>query len=64
MNLLFEGVSVAVTTPFKNGEVDYESFERHLIFLKENNTQAFIINGTTGESSTLTSDEKKETLIK
>ena len=53
-----------VRTWIKNGEVDYESFERHLIFLKENNTQAFIINGTTGESSTLTSDEKKETLIK
>lgn len=62
MNLLFEGVSVAVTTPFKNEEVDYESFERHLVFLKENNTQAFIVNGTTGESSTLTADEKKETL--
>lgn len=62
MNLLFEGVSVAVTTPFKNEELDYESFERHLVFLKENNAQAFIINGTTGESSTLTADEKKETL--
>ena len=62
MNLLFEGVSVAVTTPFKNEAVDYESFEQHLVFLKENNTQAFIINGTTGESSTLTAEEKTETL--
>lgn len=62
MNLLFEGVSAAVTTPFKNEEVDYESLERHLVFLKENNIQAFVMNGTTGESSTLTADEKKETL--
>lgn len=62
MNLLFEGVSAAVTTPFKNDEVDYESFEKHLIFLKENNIQAFVINGTTGESSTLTQEEKKRTL--
>lgn len=62
MNLLFEGVSVAVTTPFKDGAVDYESFEQHLVFLKENKTQAFIINGTTGESSTLTTEEKTETL--
>lgn len=62
MNLLFAGVSAAVTTPFKNDEVDYDSLERHLNFLKDNNIQAFIINGTTGESSTLTADEKKESL--
>lgn len=62
MKLLFEGVSAAVTTPFKNDEVDYDSLERHLSFLKDNNIQAFIMNGTTGESSTLTADEKKESL--
>lgn len=62
MSLLFEGVSAAVTTPFINDAVDYENFERHLVFLKENNIQAFVINGTTGESSTLTAEEKSETL--
>lgn len=62
MNLLFEGVSAAVTTPLKNGAVDYDSFEQHLIFLKENNLQAFVINGTTGEGSTLSADEKLEAL--
>lgn len=62
MSLLFEGVSAAVTTPFINDAVDYENFERHLVFLKENNIQAFVINGTTGESSTLTAEEKAETL--
>lgn len=62
MKLLFEGVSAAVTTPLKNDEVDYDSLERHLSFLKDHNIQAFIINGTTGENSTLTADEKKESL--
>ena len=62
MKLLFEGVSAAVTTPLKNDEVDYDSLERHLSFLKDHNIQAFIMNGTTGESSTLTADEKKESL--
>lgn len=58
MSLLFEGVSVAVTTPMlSTGEVDYESFKNHLIFLKENKTQAFVINGTTGEGTTLTAEE-------
>ena len=62
MGLLFEGVSAAVTTPFKNGKVDLESFEKHLQFLKENDIQAFIVNGTTGEGSTLTDFEKRQTI--
>lgn len=62
MGLLFEGVSAAVTTPFKNGEIDLESFEKHLQFLKENDIQAFIVNGTTGEGSTLTDFEKRQTI--
>lgn len=62
MNLLFEGVSAAVTTPFKDGQVDFAHFEEHLKFLKDNNIQAFVINGTTAEASTLTEDEKKQTL--
>ncbi len=58
MSLLFEGVSVAVTTPMlSTGEVNYESFRNHLHFLKENKTQAFVINGTTGEGTTLTAEE-------
>jgi len=62
MSLLFEGVSAAVTTPFKDDEVDLKSFKEHLEFLKENKIQAFIINGTTGEGTTLTNNEKKQTL--
>src|SRR5699024_1315816 len=62
MTLLFEGVSAAVTTPFKDGEIDLESFKNHLKFLKDNDIQAFIINGTTGEGSTLTDSEKKQTI--
>jgi len=62
MSLLFEGVSAAVTTPFKDNTVDLDSFKKHLEFLKENDVQAFIVNGTTGESSTLTAREKEQTL--
>lgn len=62
MSLLFEGVSAAVTTPFKDGELDLNSLEKHLEFLKANNIQAFIVNGTTGESSTLTDIEKRQTI--
>lgn len=62
MTKLFTGVSAAVTTPFKDGKLDTESFEKHLRFLKDNNLQAFVINGTTAESVTLSEDEKLKTL--
>src|SRR5690625_2799951 len=63
MNPIFEGIGVAMTTPFNNDEVDYDAFRRHIEFLIENDTQALIVNGTTGESPTLTGEEIR-TLIK
>lgn len=62
MTKLFTGVSAAVTTPFKDGAVDYESFEKHLHFLKDNNLQAFVINGTTAEAVTMSEAEKTQAL--
>lgn len=60
MNPIFEGIGVAMTTPFNNNEVDYDAFKRHIEYLIENDTQALIINGTTGESPTLSSDEIRQ----
>lgn len=62
MTRLFTGAAAAVTTPFKDNEVDYSAFRKHLNFLKSNQIQSFVVNGTTGESSTLTSEEKAELL--
>lgn len=58
MTRLFTGAAAAVTTPFSKDSVDYDSFKNHLTYLKKNNIQAFIVNGTTGESATLTRKEK------
>ncbi len=57
MNPIFEGIGVAMTTPFTNDEVDYDAFRRHIEYLIENDTQALIVNGTTGESPTLSGEE-------
>ncbi|GGB07125.1 4-hydroxy-tetrahydrodipicolinate synthase [Macrococcus hajekii] len=57
---LFTGTAVAVTTPFKEGEVDYTTFEKHIEFLIDNGMQSIFVNGTTGEGSTLTEEEKLE----
>lgn len=54
----FKGTAVAITTPFINSQVDYETFEKHVNFLIENDIQAIFVNGTTGEGSTLKEEEK------
>ncbi|BGE82462.1 4-hydroxy-tetrahydrodipicolinate synthase [Staphylococcus petrasii] len=59
---IFEGVGVALDTPFTNNEVDYNALEKHVDFLLENGVQAIIVNGTTAESPTLTEEEKEQVL--
>ncbi len=55
---IFEGAGVAIVTPMKEDlSVNYEKLEQLLDFQIENGTDAIIICGTTGESSTLTHEE-------
>ena len=55
---IFTGAGVAIVTPMKeNKEVDYEAFAKLIDFQVENGTDAIIVCGTTGESSTLTHEE-------
>lgn len=60
--IIFEGIGVAMTTPFRNDEVDYEAFRAHIEYLIKNDAKALIINGTTGESPTLSPEEVREML--
>ena len=53
------GVITAMVTPFDvNGRVDEEAFVRLLEFLAGNGSDGVVVAGTTGESSTLTDEEK------
>ncbi len=55
---IFTGAGTAIVTPFKaNGEVDYETFAKNIEFQIENNIDAIIVCGTTGEASTLSHEE-------
>lgn len=55
---IFTGSGVAIVTPFKEDKtIDFEAFEMLINFQIENNTDAIIVCGTTGEASTLTEDE-------
>lgn len=59
-NTLFTGVCTALITPFKNGEIDYPSLKRLIEFQIEQGVDALLVNGTTGESATLSECEKRE----
>ncbi len=61
---IFTGAAVALVTPFKaDGSINYEEFARLIDFQIENGTDALVIAGTTGESSTLSEQEHMD-LIK
>lgn len=53
-NPIFTGAAVAIITPMnEDGSVNYEEFGRFIDFQIENGTDAIVVCGTTGESSTL-----------
>ena len=58
---LFKGAGVAIITPMKeNYEVNYDKLEAIVNDQIANGTDAIIITGTTGESSTLSEEEHSE----
>lgn len=59
---IFEGVGVALTTPFTHNEVDYDALRKHLAYLLENDAKSIVVNGTTAENPTLTDEEKEHVL--
>lgn len=58
----FAGLSVALTTPFKNGEVDYDEFRAQIDFQVAAGTKCICPVGTTGESPTLTHPEHERVI--
>ncbi|MBQ7836523.1 MAG: 4-hydroxy-tetrahydrodipicolinate synthase [Clostridia bacterium] len=56
--LPFTGTATAVVTPMRDGKIDLDSFSRLLEMQADNGINAVVICGTTGESPTLTEDEK------
>lgn len=60
---VFKGAGVAIVTPFhQDGSVNYEKFAELIEFQIQNGTDAIIVCGTTGESSTLTHEEHLEVI--
>ena len=60
---IFKGAGVAIVTPMKNNEeVNYDRLEEMIEYQINQGTDCIIIAGTTGESSTLTTEEHAEVI--
>ncbi len=54
----FQGIWVALVTPFRNGEIDFTSLDRLLAKLLEDGVAGFVVCGTTGEAAALSQAEQ------
>lgn len=57
---MFKGSIVAIVTPIKDGNVDYDAFTSLIEFQIKNKTSGIVVCGCTGEPATLSMDEHKE----
>ncbi len=60
--IIFKGCGTAIVTPFTESGVNFEEFRKLIEFQIENGVDSIIVCGTTGESSTMTLEERKETI--
>jgi 4-hydroxy-tetrahydrodipicolinate synthase len=58
----FAGVTVALVTPFRNGDIDFDNLKRLVDWHVEQGTDCLSPVGTTGESPTLDHDEHERVI--
>ena len=61
-NTVFRGIGTAMITPLTETGVDYDQLARLIEFQIESGVNALIAVGTTGESATLTPQERREVI--
>ncbi|APR02104.1 4-hydroxy-tetrahydrodipicolinate synthase [Clostridium botulinum] len=59
---IFKGSGVAIITPFTETGVDFDKLSELIEWHIKSKTDAIIVCGTTGEATTMTKTEKKETI--
>ncbi len=55
---MLKGTSTALITPFTNDKIDFSALERILEYQLKNGVDGLVVLGTTGEPSTMTTEEK------
>ena len=60
--ILFKGCGTALATPFTKDGINFNEFKKLIEFQIDNGVDALIVCGTTGESSCMTLQEKKDAI--
>ena len=60
--IIFKGCGTAIITPFDQNGVNFDEFKKLIEFQISNKVDSIIVCGTTGESSTMTLEERKQTI--
>ena len=60
--IIFKGCGTAISTPFDKNGVNFKEFEKLIENQIQNKIDAIIVCGTTGEASTMTTEEKIATI--
>lgn len=60
--VVFKGCGTAIITPFTEDSVNFEEFKKMIEFQISEGVDSIVVCGTTGEASTMTTEEKKETI--
>lgn len=57
---MFEGLTVAMVTPFRRGELDFDATAELLDFMIDGGVQGVVVSGSTGEAATCTVEERRK----
>lgn len=60
--IIFKGCGTAIITPFNEKGVNFDEFKKLIEFQIANKADSIIVCGTTGESSTMSLEERKQTI--
>ena len=60
--IIFKGCGTAIITPFDDNGINFPEFKKLIEFQIQNKVDALIVCGTSGESSTMTLEEKKQAI--
>ena len=60
--IIFKGCGTAIVTPFTKNGVNFDEFRKLIEYQIKEGADAIIVCGTTGESSAMSMQEKKETI--
>ncbi|NOT35194.1 MAG: 4-hydroxy-tetrahydrodipicolinate synthase [Candidatus Eisenbacteria bacterium] len=57
---MFDGLMVAMVTPFRDGAVDLEATSRLVEYMLERGVEGLVVSGSTGEAATCTVEERRQ----